>query len=136
MLLALLAPVPASAQVIRCQDNRTGNVTYTNQKCESGQAATEVAPASTPAQRRQEEQQAAGARRRVEREAAQHDARRRADAAALADSAPVALGGSTRAAECDRARRLLKLRSTGLSRQSDEIRAALQDVGAKCPGVR
>ena len=62
LLLACLlsgASSIASAQVMRCIDSKTHEVTYTNGQCISGETATQVQAAQSPAEIAQERADAA-----------------------------------------------------------------------------
>ena len=58
---AVLLCAPAQAQVVRCTDARTGQVTYTDGACTGGATAREVEPRKTTEEIRQERAQAAEA---------------------------------------------------------------------------
>lgn len=75
-LLASLGP-PAEAQVLRCVDPRTGKVSYTNQRCDSGEQARLVEPARSEEALAEEARQAAIAQRRAQAEAARQAAAQR-----------------------------------------------------------
>ena len=66
----------AQAQVLRCTDAKTGEVTYTNGRCVSGEASVQVQPASSPEQIAREHAQAAAAIERSKAEMARDEAQR------------------------------------------------------------
>jgi hypothetical protein len=72
----LVIAATAQAQVLRCTDARTGEITYTNGRCVSGEAAVQVQPASSPEQIAREHAQAAAAIERSKAEMARDEARR------------------------------------------------------------
>lgn len=72
LFLATAAP----AQVLRCTDAKTGEVTYTNGRCISGEASVQVQPASSPEQIARERAQAAAALERSKAEMARDEAQR------------------------------------------------------------
>ncbi len=112
---AVLTSTAAPAQVLRCTDARTGQVTYTDGRCERGTEALEVQPRKTPEEIRQEREQAAQAlaaqqqRQQADAAAARLDAAR--DAQQRRDQAERAARAGPRDAarspECARARRSL-----------------------------
>jgi len=80
LLLACLlsgASSIASAQVMRCMDSKTHEVTYTNGQCISGETATQVQAAQSPAEIAQERADAAKALERSKAQMARDDAQRR-----------------------------------------------------------
>ena len=81
------APAPAHAQVQRCTDARTGQVTYTDGPCAAGQQATEVLPALSPEERAAQQRQYQQAQERLQAELARSQAARRAQAQAEAAQA-------------------------------------------------
>lgn len=85
--LALFAPAPAHAQVQRCTDARTGQVTYTDGPCAAGQQATEVLPALSPEERAAQQRQYQAAQERLQAELARSQAARQAQAQAEAAQA-------------------------------------------------
>jgi hypothetical protein len=66
----------AQAQVLRCTDARTGEVTYTNGRCIAGETAVQVQPASSPEQIAREHAQATAAIERSKAEMARDEAQR------------------------------------------------------------
>ena len=101
----------AQAQVVRCTDARTGQVTYTDGACSSGATAREVEPRKTEEELRQERAQAAEAlerrQQRLELETAatrlqaEREALRQREQAANTPSRP----DYARSPECQRSRR-------------------------------
>jgi hypothetical protein len=131
--LALLLSAVATAapgQVVKCKDPQSGKVTYTDGPCSTGHQSTEVMPAQSAANAAVEREQAYQARARVSSEIAAQNAREAQQAPVQQE--PIALGGSTKAADCERARRVLKLRENSFSRNPGDIRAALVDVQVAC----
>ena len=86
-LWALALFAPAHAQVQRCTDARTGQVTYTDGPCAAGQQATEVLPALSPEERAAQQRQYQQAQERLQAELARSQAARRAQAQAEAAQA-------------------------------------------------
>lgn len=101
----------AQAQVVRCTDARTGQVTYTDGACAGGATAHEVEPRKTAEELHQERAQAAEAlerkQQRLEQEAAaarlqaEREALRQREQAARTPPRP----DYTRSPECQRSRR-------------------------------
>jgi hypothetical protein len=78
---AALWSLDAPAQVMRCTDPRTGQVTYTDGRCAGGAQAHEVEPRKTPEEIRAEREQAAEAlARKHERQQAEAAEQRREEA--------------------------------------------------------
>ena len=67
----------ASAQVMRCTDTKTGEVTYTNGRCIDRETATQVQPAQSAQEIAQERDAAAKARQQSQAQMARDDAQRR-----------------------------------------------------------
>ena len=76
MLLGLQA-APAHAQIMRCTDAKTGEVTYTNGRCISGEASTQVKPAQSAEEIAQERAAAAKARELSQAQISRDEALRR-----------------------------------------------------------
>lgn len=151
--LALLAVVlagaaPASAQVLRCTDPRTGQVTYTDGACTGGSRTEEVQPRQTAEDIAEERRRAAEAlerkQQRAQNEAAATEARarqeaerQRLDAARAAARSPTP-ADYARSPECARSRRDLDIVAQGLSRTDEEHRlrleAAQRQVDLDCLG--
>ena len=89
LALALWCAGTASAQVLRCTNARTGEVTYTDGSCAPGSQTREIEARKTPEELRAEREQAAEAlarkEQRLQREAAEQERADRADARALAE---------------------------------------------------
>lgn len=82
---------PATAQVQRCTDTRTGQVTYTDGPCPGHQRSVEVLPAQTPEEKAAQARQYEEAQARWQAEQARTEALRRAEAEkAAAQAAAVA----------------------------------------------
>ena len=91
VLVALIGwTAPAGAQVQRCTDARTGQVTYTDGSCASGQRSVEVLPALTPEEKAAQTQQYEEAQARWQAEQARTEALRRAEAEKAAAQAAAA----------------------------------------------
>ena len=65
------------AQVMRCTDTKTGEVTYTNGRCIDRETATQVQPAQSAQEIAQERDAAAKARQQSQAQMARDDAQRR-----------------------------------------------------------
>ena len=76
LVLALTAG-PASAQVIRCTDAKTGRVTYTNSSCKDGENRVQVQEAPSPEELERERAQSAAAIERKNQQLAREEAERR-----------------------------------------------------------
>ena len=77
-LLGLLALSPsAQAQIMRCTDAKTGEVTYTNGRCIGGEAAMQVRPAQSAQEIAEERENAAKARQLSQSQMARDEAQRR-----------------------------------------------------------
>lgn len=88
LLLALsLFSATAHAQVQRCTDARTGQVTYTDEPCPSGQRAAVVVPALSAEEQAAQQQQYEQAQQRLQEELARSQAARAAQAQAEAAQA-------------------------------------------------
>ena len=83
MLCASLLAASAQAQVVRCQDPRTGQVTYTDGECTSGDKAREVQARKTAEELAQERAQAAEALERKQQRLELEKARQEAETARL-----------------------------------------------------
>ena len=138
----------AQAQVVRCTDARTGQVTYTDGSCASGSAAREVAPRKSREEIAQERAQAAEALERKQQrlqtdalaaqtEALQNAERDRARAAQAAAAAPQPQDYA-RSAQCARSRRNLDIAAHSITRtareQAVQVAAAQQQVDMDCLG--
>lgn len=138
----------AYAQVVRCTDPRTGQVTYTDGSCTAGAAARELEARKTPEEIQLEREQAAEAlerkqqRQQAEATAAEADARRnaerdRARAAQAAAAAPQPQDYA-RSPECARSRRNLDIVAAGTARSTYEqevrLEAAQRQVDMDCLG--
>lgn len=79
LALALLcgAASLAQAQIMRCTDARTGEVTYTNGRCIEGENARQIHAAQSPEEIAQERTEAAKARERSQAQMARDEAQRR-----------------------------------------------------------
>jgi hypothetical protein len=129
-LLLSAAATAASGQVVKCQDPKSGKVTYTDGACSTGHQSSEVMPAQSAANAALEREQAYQARARVSSEIAAQNAREVRQPPV--QQQPIALGGSTKSADCERARRVLKLRESSISRNPGDIRSAMVDVQVAC----
>ncbi|MFY3382922.1 DUF4124 domain-containing protein [Paracidovorax sp. MALMAid1276] len=138
----------AQAQVVRCTDPRTGQVTYTDGTCAGGASVREVEPRKTPQELQQERELAAEAlerrQQRLQAEAAAADAtaqrnaeRARARAAQTAAAAPQP-HDYARSPECARSRRSLDIVASGVARSAHEqelrLDAAQRQVDLDCLG--
>ncbi|WP_240467047.1 MULTISPECIES: DUF4124 domain-containing protein [unclassified Comamonas] len=74
---ALCLAAPVQAQVMRCTDAKTGEVTYTNGSCLAGEAAQLVQAPRSPEEIARERAEAAAARERSKAEIARDEAQRR-----------------------------------------------------------
>lgn len=83
LLFASLLGLGAQAQVVRCQDPRTGQVTYTNTECTSGDKAREVQARKAPEELAQERAQAAEALERKQQRLELEKTRQEAETARL-----------------------------------------------------
>lgn len=125
----------AQAQVVRCTDARTGQVTYTDGACTPGAAAREVAPRKSAEDILQERQQAAQAleqkqqRLQTEALAAQRDAAREAqrqyDSAQSGAAGRPAPQDYARSAACAQSRRNLDVVASSNTLTPPERRARL-----------
>ncbi|MDY0107382.1 MAG: DUF4124 domain-containing protein [Giesbergeria sp.] len=112
--IAALLCAAAQAQVVRCTDARTGQVTYTDGACPSSATAREVEPRKTEEEIRQERAQAAEAlerkQQRLEQEAA--TTRLQAEREALRQremaTRPIPRPDYAHTPECQRSRRQLR----------------------------
>ncbi|MBJ2139191.1 DUF4124 domain-containing protein [Delftia sp. K82] len=79
-LVVALTAGPASAQVIRCTDAKTGRVTYTNSSCKDGENRVQVQEAPSPEELERERAQSAAAIERKNQQLTREEAERRARA--------------------------------------------------------
>ena len=68
---------PTQAQIMRCTDAKTGEVTYTNGRCISGEASTQVKPAQSAEEIAQERAAAAKARELSQAQMSRDETQRR-----------------------------------------------------------
>src|SRR5256885_509740 len=108
-LMAALIAGPASAQVIRCTDAKTGRVTYTNSSCEDGENRVQVQEAPSPEELERERAQSAAAIERKNQQLAREEAERR-----------------TRAQQQEREARSRRERENSAQRDSGDSPACLQ----------
>lgn len=144
-LLGWAAPTPASAQVVRCTDARTGAITYTDGECTAGTRAREVQARQTPEEIAQERAEAAQARaekqQRLQAETAaqqlenERQAQRQRDQAARAAAAQTPAQAYARSSECARSRRNFDLAaSSARYDQSAQLQAAQRQMELDCLG--
>lgn len=140
--------VAAQAQVLRCTDPRTGQVTYTDGTCAGGSATREVQPRMTPEERQREREQAAQAlelkqqRQAGEAAALQAEGQRAAERdrarSAQMQSATPQPHDYARSPECARSRRALDVVAAGIARSPHEqdvrMEAAQRQVDLDCLG--
>ena len=133
-----LAALGAHAQVVRCTDPVTGNVTYTDGACQSGAATREVEARKTPAEIQRERAEAAEAlelkQKRLQAEAAaQAQSARNAPAPEARKSPDYA-----RSPECARSRRNLEVTisagDAGTYEHNLRVEAAQRQVDLDCLG--
>lgn len=131
----------AQAQVVRCTDPATGNVTYTDGKCAGGATAREVEARKTPEEIQREREQASEAlalkqkRLEAENKAAETEALR----SAQRDRTPAARSQDyARSAECARSRRnldvVLSSGNSGTYEQTQRAEAAQRQMDLDCLG--
>lgn len=130
--IAALLCAQAQAQVVRCTDARTGQVTYTDGACSGGATAREVEPRKTEEEIRQERAQAAEAlerkQQRLEQEAtanrlqAEREALRQREMAVNAPARP----DYARSPECQRSRRKWEEQNEAQAREPLVHRPALE----------
>lgn len=77
LLALMLLGGAAQSQIMRCTDAKTGEVTYTNGRCISGEAATQVKPAQSAEEIAQERADAAKARERSQAQINREETQRR-----------------------------------------------------------
>jgi len=130
------AAASAPAQVVRCTDAATGQVTYTDGPCRRGDAAREVAPRKTPEELQREREQAAEAlARKHERQL--HEERLRAQAVPDAATPPPP-PDPARSPQCLRARQQLQdalaaaVPGRGLYDDQARLEAAQQQADLAC----
>ena len=143
-MAGLAASLPAFAQVLRCTDPRTGQVTYTDGSCAGGTAVREVEPRKTPEELEQEREQAAQAlerrqqRLQAEAAAAEQDARRAAELERARAAAAPPPHDYARSPECARSRRHLEQVAAGMARSTYEqemrLDAAQRQADLDCLG--
>lgn len=140
----------AQAQVVRCTDARTGQVSYTDGACPSGSTARQIEARKSPEELRRERQQAADALERkqqqqaAEAEAARQEAlkekaaREAQQAERALAPAPPAAPDYARSPECARARQTLQTALTtpapGNIEPTLRLEAAQRQVNWACLG--
>lgn len=148
LLLITGLHLPVQAQVIRCTDARTGQVTYTDGNCNGGASAREVEARKTPEELQTERQLAAEAlerkHQRLQAEAllAETEARRNAERdrerARAAQAAAPQPQDYARSPDCLRARRDMEyvIRTTSVGIYEDQLRmeATQRQVDLACLG--
>lgn len=115
LVLALTAG-PASAQVIRCTDAKTGRVTYTNSSCKDGENRVQVQEAPSPEELERERAQSAAAIERKNQQLAREEAERR-----------------TRAQQQEREARSRRERENSAQRDGGDSRPASRRAAAWTP---
>lgn len=144
---AALLCLGAQAQVLRCTDARTGQVTYTDGACKGAASVREVEPRKTPQEiqlereqaaealaRKQQQQQAEAAAQRIDDD---RDAQRERDLAARAARSAARPQDYARSAECARSRRNLDVvisSTSGTYDQNLRVEAAQRQVDLDCLG--
>jgi len=144
---AALLCLAAQAQVLRCTDARTGQVTYTDGTCTGAASVREVEPRKTPQEIRLEREQAAEAlaRKHQQQQAeaaarqidADHDARRERELAERATHPAARPQDYARSAECARSRRNLDVVISSISGTYDQnlrVETAQRQVDLDCLG--
>ena len=144
---AVLVCFTAQAQVLRCTDARTGQVTYTDGTCPGAASVREVEPRKTPQEiqlerehasqalaRKQQQLQAEAVTRQID---ADRDARRERELAAGAPRPAARPQDYARSAECARSRRNLDVvlgSADGTYEQNLRVEAAQRQVDLDCLG--
>ncbi|MBP3979943.1 DUF4124 domain-containing protein [Acidovorax sp. JG5] len=144
---AALLCFAAQAQVLRCTDARTGQVTYTDGACAGSASVREVEPRKTPQEIQLEREQAAEALARKQQQlqaeaaAQQIDADRAAqrerDLAARTARPAARAQDYARSAECARSRRNLDVvvsNTSGTYDQNLRVETAQRQVDLDCLG--
>lgn len=144
--VALLC-LAAQAQVLRCTDARTGQVTYTDGACTGAATVREVEPRKTAQEIQLERDQAAEAlaRKQQQRQAeaaalqidADRDARRERDLAERANRRATRPQDYARSADCARSRRNLDVVVSSASGSYDQnlrVETAQRQVDLDCLG--
>ena len=144
---AVLVCFTAQAQVLRCTDAHTGQVTYTDGTCPGAASVREVEPRKTPQEiqlereqatqalaRKQQQLQAEAVTRQID---ADRDARRERELAAGAPRPAARPQDYARSAECARSRRNLDVvlgSADGTYEQNLRVEAAQRQVDLDCLG--
>jgi hypothetical protein len=144
---AALLCLAVQAQVLRCTDARTGQVTYTDGTCAGAASVREVEPRKTPQEirlereqaaealaRKQQQQQAEAAARQIDDD---RDAQRERDLAARATRPAARPQDYARSAECARSRRNLDVvisSAGGTYDQNLRVETAQRQVDLDCLG--
>lgn len=144
---AVLVCFTAQAQVLRCTDARTGQVTYTDGTCPGAASVREVEPRKTPQEIQLEREQAAQALARKQQQLqaeavtrqidADRDARRERELAAGAPRPAARPQDYARSPECARSRRNLDVvlgSADGTYEQNLRVEAAQRQVDLDCLG--
>lgn len=105
----LLAAWPAGAQVLRCTDPATGQVSYTNGQCTSGQRSQEIQPAQSAGDIASERRQAQEARERWDAsQAKERQAEQASQAAARSQASRTQAPARSESAACRQAQQALQ----------------------------
>lgn len=123
-------PSPASAQVLRCLDPATGQMTYTDGSCPKGQGVTEIAPARSAQELAQDQERAQAARERWQAE----QLRQKQAAAQTAPALPTPTPAERRSQACQAAQQELQALSRSPSTSPVALDAAQRQMEMQCLG--
>ena len=147
LLLSLLAfTCGAHAQVMRCTDAKTGEVTYTNGRCISGEASAQIQAAQSPDEIAQERANANKAREaskaqiaRDEAQRRQRDEQERKEREAAAKAQALAGGNLENSAACQQAKArhnaILAEKNPDLATWGERSQAAQAQMEMSCLGA-
>ena len=147
VLLGLLAfACGAQAQVMRCTDAKTGEVTYTNGRCIAGEASAQIQAAQSPAEIAQERADANKAREaskaqiaRDEAQWRQRDEKERKEREAAAKAQASSGGGLENTAACQQAKArhnaILAESNPDLATWGERSQAAQAQMEMSCLGA-
>lgn len=129
-LLAALLPTMASAQVLRCLDPATGQMSYTDGACPKGQGATTIAPARSAAEVAQDQERAHASRERWQAE----QLRQKQATPVTAPALPAPTAAERHHQACQAAQDELQALSRSGAAQAAALDAAQRQMEMQCLG--
>lgn len=127
-VLTALMPAPASAQVLRCLDPATGQMSYTDGACPKGQGSTTIAPARSATEVAQDQERAHAARERWQAE------QLRQKQATPVTALPAPTAAERRSQACQAAQDELQALSRSGAAHASALDAAQRQMEMQCLG--